>query len=152
MREYAFVTGVDSDSLPTPATPTVSADVVTKGYVDTYFATVGVQEQNGTRAAPTAVAAGTTLPLSTPKKENVAWVKGTGAGTTTSSANPQITTTGATVGMKYKVVQRSATDFLKLVNGNGLVLLDGGSWVGDAIDRELNLWFDGTNWKEESRL
>lgn len=150
MREYAFVTGVESDDLPTPATPSASEDVVTVGYLSTYYATIGVQQQNGTRAAPTAVAAGDTLPLATPKKENVCWVKGTGAGTTTSSANPQISTTGATVGMKYKVVQRSATDFLKLVDGNGLVL--NGPWVGDTIDRELNLWFDGTNWKEESRL
>jgi hypothetical protein len=38
-RQYDIISGVETDTLPAPGTPTVSEDIVSKGYADTTYAT-----------------------------------------------------------------------------------------------------------------
>jgi hypothetical protein len=149
-REYKFAVGVETSAAPTATTPSASSDVLTKGYADTtYAANAPTIQGSGTFASPQAITAAGGLAFTGSAKDNIWFVKGTGAGTTDVSATDQIAD-GSFVGQKLKIVQRSATDFLKLETGNNLLLE--GTWLGDAINRELNLWWTGTDWKEESRL
>jgi hypothetical protein len=148
VREYNFVSGPETSTQPTSGAPTVDADLITKGYADSHYAALVPTIITGTRASPTAITALGGITFSGSQKEAVAFVKGTGAGTTNVTVNPRISV-GTTFGQKLKICQRSATDFLKFQDGNGLDL--DGDWLGDDASRELNLWWDGTNWKEEGR-
>ena len=38
IREYQFVTGIETSTSPDPATPSADADAVTKGYTDAQYA------------------------------------------------------------------------------------------------------------------
>lgn len=42
IRDYAFITGPETSTLPTATSPTATTDIATKGYIDGYLGTVGV--------------------------------------------------------------------------------------------------------------
>lgn len=147
-RLFEFDIAIETAVISSVTDPSVASDTMNKGYADSHYAALADTILTGTRAAPTAITAVGGITFSGTQRNTIAFVKGTGAGTTDVSANPQISA-GSTVGQKLKICQRSATDILKLEDGTGLDL--DGTWLGDDASRELNLWWDGTNWKEEGR-
>lgn len=144
VRDYNFIVGPQTATLPTPTTPSASADFVSKGYADTNYGPPAMNV-TGTRASPTLITAGSGI---TPGSGNfqLMFIAGNGSAVDV-SANPQISG-ASTVGRVLKLIARHATNTVKLEDGNGLLM--NGSWTGGEDDC-IEFIADGTNWVETSR-
>lgn len=99
-----------------------------------------------TRVAPLSVVAGTGVPTISYCQEQMFFVS-TAAGNVVVTAAPQIAV-GNYVGQKLRLVGTSNANYPTFADGNGLSL--NGSWDGQQ-DSVLVLFWDGSNWIEESR-
>ena len=100
----------------------------------------------GTRASPTAITAVGGITASTSAQVEYQFVEGS-AGAVDISANPQISA-GTFAGQKLVLIGRHDTNTVKLEHGTGLAL-NGVCFL--AADSMISLFWDGTNWVEESR-
>lgn len=100
----------------------------------------------GTRAAPTAVVAGTGIVAPTSTADHLCYIEGSG-GAVDVSANPQIAA-GLRNGQRMTLRGRSSTNTVLLEHGTGLVM-NGSYNLGD--DSSIVFRWDLTNWVEESR-
>ena len=138
IRDYNFLTGPTTETLPTATTPSASTDLVTYGFVISL---------TGTRASPSAIVAGSGVAFTGASIFNVWFIQGSG-GAVDVSANPQIAA-GTTAGKQFLLlIGRSDTNTVKLEDGTGLSL-NGVCFLG--ADQMLLLIWDGTNWSEVSR-
>jgi hypothetical protein len=100
----------------------------------------------GTTASPLAITAvGGVDDIS----RSYAIIRGDG-GSVTVSANPRIATTGAVPGQMLTLQGQSDTDWVKLDNGNGLVLANGISFTLKA-GHIIQFIYDGAAWRETFR-
>ena len=105
----------------------------------------------GTAIAPKTIVAatgivGATL-INTATRRQIIFVEGTGAGETDVSANPQIEA-HTVVGAELRIVGANNSNYIKLETGTGLLL--NGFWTSDN-DNVLDLFWDGTVWREVTR-
>lgn len=100
---------------------------------------------SGTRAAPNSLVAGTAF-IPNAHYMQTAFIQGSGAPVAV-SANPQIAA-GSVVGQLLKLVGRSDANTVTYANGTGLAL-NGDCTLGE--DNVLEVEWDGTNWRENSR-
>jgi len=98
----------------------------------------------GSRGTPISVTVAGITPAGV--SEERIFVKGSG-GPINVTANPRIAA-GTAVGQILKLVGRSDTDTLTLANGNGLSLNGDITLLADDV---IVLFWDGTNWTEETR-
>lgn len=99
----------------------------------------------GTRAAPTAIVAGTGVTYAAASVTHN-YIEGSG-GAVTVTANPQVAA-GTVVGQTLLLIGRSAANTVTLANGTGLSL-NGNITLTD--DDNLYLYWDGSAWSEISR-
>ena len=100
----------------------------------------------GTRAAPSAIVAGTGIAFTGGDYTNIWFVEGDG-GAVDITADPQIAA-GTNVGQRLTVIGRNNTNTVTLEHGTGLSL------NGTAVlaeDSAIDLMWDGTNWTELAR-
>jgi len=138
LREYDFVQGPETPSLPGPGTPSADADLVTKGFVNSDNANL-----IGSRSTPINVAALTGLVFSSQYTVNIAFVQGSG-GAVTITANPQISA-GPRVGARLFTILRDASKPITWQDGSGLNCL-GGPVVQDVLGDIKEWMFDGVDW------
>lgn len=100
----------------------------------------------GTRAAAQNITAGGGIAFVGKRQKNTWYVQGSG-GPVTVTANPRIAV-GAWVGQQLTLTGCDDAKKLTLQNGNGL-LLNGDIVLG--ADSDIDLEWDGTNWREEDR-
>lgn len=100
----------------------------------------------GTRAAPSAIVAGTGVAFSGSQGRALWFIEGSG-GAVDISANPQVVA-GSTVGQELRLIGRNDTNTVQFDDGNGLSL-NGTCILGE--DNVLDLVWDGTNWVETNR-
>ena len=107
----------------------------------------------GTRAAPRSIVAATGIVsvsshMGASDPDQTVFVKGSIAGESIISANPQIEA-GTVVGSKMFLQGADDTDYITLNDGNGLDL--GGPWSSNGGRNSLTLFWDGTTWSERGR-
>lgn len=100
----------------------------------------------GTRAAPSAIVAGTGVAFTGSSGRNIWFIEGSG-GAVNVSANPQIAA-GTVLGQELRLIGRSDTNTVMFEDGDGLSL-NGTCILGE--DQILDLIWDGTNWVEINR-
>jgi hypothetical protein len=101
---------------------------------------------SGSQASPTAITAAGGISFSGSAYSNISFITGSG-GPVTVTATPQISA-GSLAGQKLVLISESATNTVKLQDGNGLAL--NGAWVG-GLNSVITLLWDGSVWVEESR-
>jgi hypothetical protein len=121
----------------------VSTGAAVKTIVDTTALTNSLPTITGTRAAPSAIVAGTGVAFTGSSGRGVWFIEGSG-GAVDISANPQIAA-GSAVGQMLTLVGRNATNTVLFEDGTGLSL-NGSAMLG--LDDVLGLMWDGTNWIE----
>lgn len=136
-REYRFIVGPETSSLPTIGSVSVSTDLTPASYVGSI---------TGSRASPSAIVAGTGIAFTGTFAKNIWFIQGSG-GAVDISANPQIAA-GTNVGQRLLLIGRSDTNTVQLDDSNGLSL-NGTCILGE--DENIELFFDGTSWVELSR-
>jgi len=100
----------------------------------------------GTRASPNLITAAGGIGFVGVGDRNTWFIKGNAAPITV-TANPQIAA-GTNVGQELRLFGTDDTNTVTLQDGTGLDL--NGEWVGGNGSR-LSLFWDGSNWSEESR-
>jgi len=98
----------------------------------------------GTRAAPTAIVAGTGVTVAGVARE-IKFITGSG-GAVDVTANPQVA--AGTTGQELILIGRSDVNTVTLENGTGLAL-NGTCVLSEGST--LHLVYDGTNWAEVTR-
>jgi hypothetical protein len=146
IREYNFVTSIETGTQPDAGTPTVSADLITLGYVQSNL--TFAPSVTGSIASPYAVVAGTGVPFSVTSGvyNYIRLVQGSG-GAVDISANPQIAA-GTIAGQRLLLRGCSDTNTVKLEDGTGIKI------NGDCIlssGTTIEMFWDGTFWCEISR-
>lgn len=136
-REYQFINGPETSSLPTVGTVSASTDLTPASYTG---------KITGTRAAPSSIIAGTGVAFTGTFGKNIWFIQGSG-GAVDVSANPQIAA-ATNVGQELRLIGRSDTNTVMFEDGTGLSL-NGTCILGE--DQILDLFFDGTNWVETNR-
>lgn len=146
VRQVEFNTGFETSTQPDVGSPSVSADLITKGYADSTYAKAPVI--TGSTGSPQSIVAGTGIAFSntTGVYLNVWFIQGSG-GAVDISASPQIAA-GGQIGQKLLLIGRSATNTVKLEHSDGLIL-NGEYTMG--LGSTLELMWDGTNWVEIAR-
>lgn len=135
-REYQFVVGPETSTLPTVGAISLSTDLITAGYVG---------KITGTRASPSLIVAATGVAFTGTFAENIWFIAGNG-GVIDITINPQIAV--GIVGQRLRIVGRHATNTVQFDDGNGLSL-NGTAII--AEDEILDLFCDGTVWVEVGR-
>lgn len=136
-REYKFIVGPETSSLPTVTSVATSSDLIPASYTGTI---------TGTRAAPSSIVAGTGIAFTGTFAENIWFIQGSG-GAVNITANPQIVA-GTNVGQRLTLIGRSDTNTVQFDDGTGLSI-NGSCILGE--DQVLKLMWDGTNWIEIGR-
>lgn len=144
VREYDFTSTIETPTLPSATTPSVSTDLTTKSYVDTISA---IMQVTGSRGTPQSITAAGGIAFTNTYYHNMWFVKGSGDVAINITANPQIAA-GSIVGQQLIIIGRHDTGTLQLDDGTGLSL--NGPWIGGADD-VIHLIWDGTNWTEVAR-
>lgn len=142
VRVYNFTTGVTTGTQPDAGTPSVSADLVTLGYLQSALGAVVINS----RASPGAIVAGTGITYTAGYGKMKIYIQGSG-GAVTVTANPRVQA-GTIDGQEILLVGRSDSNTVTLATGNGLVL-NGSCTLG--ADQTLSLSWDGTNFVETGR-
>lgn len=107
----------------------------------------GLCAVTGTRAAASAIVAGTGVAFSTSKYLFNTWYIAGSGGACDVSVNPQISA-GQYTGQKLRLIGTHDTNTVKFEHGTGLSLM-GDYIMGDG--HSLDLEWDGTNWAEVGR-
>ena len=147
VRDYNFVSGVETDDLPTATDPSVSSDYVNKGYADANYGDSSVN-LSGTHASPTSITAGGGITPTSGKRQQMMYIQGSG-GAVTVTANPQIVA-GSIDGQSLRLVGCSDTNTVKLQDGTGLKL-NGSITLGDYWVIGLFWSASQSVWVEEYR-
>lgn len=145
IRDYNFVTGAETGTLPTAGTPSAAADLITKSYADANYAGVA-PAITGTRGSPSAVVAGTGIVFAGTGQFNLWFIQGSG-GAVDISVNPQIVA-GTVIGQQLNLIGRSDTNTVTFEDGTGLSL-NGTAILGE--DQVLTLIWDSSAWVELGR-
>lgn len=142
-RQYEFIVGPETSSLPTVGTPTDPEDLLTLGYADEHY---GVTVTN-TYASPYAAMAATPIPITAGLGDQTKYVAGSGG--VTMSAVPQIAA-GTINGQRLTVVGTDDTDFVQFHDGDGLDL-NGAMILYDRCRIEFEWDDDEELWRERGR-
>jgi len=136
----------DADDSATAAAASAAAALLSETAAAASAASIIPPGVTGTRAAPSAIVAGTGIAFTGTKWVNTWFIQGSG-GAVDVSANPQIAA-ATNPGQRLQLIGRSDTNTVLLEDGTGLEL--NGSWLGKASS-VLDLIWDGTNWLEVGR-
>lgn len=143
-RLYRLNVGFSTASLPDPGTPSNPYDLITLGFLNTYFSRQ--KRVTGTVASPYLCVAGTSIAhgLQSNEDECLMILKGS-SGAVDMSANPQIAA-GTKVGQRLQLLFQSNTDTVYLEDGDGLNMKNGNRrCVAYTV---LEYIWDGTSWNE----
>jgi hypothetical protein len=145
IRDYNFIEGVETATLPTAGTPSAAAHLITKQYLEDNYE-LSAPNVTGSRASPSDIVAGTGIAFTGTRYNNIWFIRGSG-GVVNVSANPQIAA-ATNVGQRLRLIGRSDTNTIQLNDGTGLSLNGPCIFAADTV---LDLMWDGSNWIETSR-
>ncbi len=150
-RDYNFVAGVETASLPSAATPSGDSDLVTKGYADARYASITTTIQGtGTYAVPQQIASSAALAFTGSAQDNIWFIKATASGGAIALGTSQQIAVPSRVGQILTIIGGSDTDTVQLATGNGLILI-GGICI---LDKDRSITFraiNTTTWLEVGR-
>lgn len=146
VRLYELNVGIEASTQPDAGTPTLTNDLVTKGYADSIAG--GALTVENSHASPYAVTAGTSIPFVAGTKRIKKYVQGSG-GAVTVTANPRIQA-GTIDGQELMLVGCSDTNTVSLDDGNGLKK-NGQDVMGDNSVTVYNWDASQSLWVEISR-
>lgn len=142
-RQYEFVNGPETSALPSTGDPSDGEDLLSLDYAEAHYA----QNVRNTFAAPYALVAATSVPVTTAVRRETVYVAG--AGGVVMVAAKQIAD-GEQNGQRITLVGTSDTNYGQFKNGNGLDL--NGDMVLYANCRLECEWDDDVGiWRECSR-
>jgi hypothetical protein len=146
-RKYEFITGIEASPQPDAGTPTLPNDIVTLGFLQTFFSER--VKLVGTYASPIAISAATAIDptLEADKDEYMVFVVGNG-GPQVMSADPQIVAPGR-AGIKLMLVGTDNTNTVETNNGDGLA--QNGPCTLGAHETITYVSVDASTWQEKSR-
>lgn len=136
-RQYDFIVGPETSTLPTIGVPSSGTDLVSWDFVET---------TTGTKASPTAITAGGGITAATDTINEFQYVEGSG-GAINITANPQISAPNKT-SAKITIIGTSNTNTVTFEHGDGLVM-NGPITLGE--DDTITFIYNETNWVEISR-
>lgn len=137
IRDYQFVTGAETATLPTATDPVDSTDLVTLSYANSNYAALAPTIQGtGTYASPQAISASATLTLTGSPMISIWFVTGSGGAISLSATTPISAPTR--VGQFLYVIGGSDTNTVSFTaSGSCNVALNGHCVL--ALDRVLIL-------------
>ena len=139
VREYNFIVGPETSTIPTIGVPTSDDDLITKGYN---------QKVTGTKASPTQITvSGITNGIVEAVQFQIIFIEGSG-GAIDVTADPQVADAEADY-QHIWLYGCSDTNTVKFEHGTGLIL-NGNFTMGE--DDILKLFYNGTDWIETGRV
>jgi hypothetical protein len=150
VRDYNFTTGPETETLPTASDPIESGDLVTLSYAQSNFS-AKAPTVTGSYASPSAIIAGTGISFTGSALDNIWFIEGSGGAVTISSSDR--IANGVFVGQRLKLVGCSETNTVTMTSatpGSNNLKMNGATWVG-GLYSQIDLWWDGADWKEDGR-